>query len=472
MIRLTVFGGAGEIGGNKILLEDGAARLLLDFGVSFSRRSRFFEEYLAPRAAAGLADLTVTGVLPSVRGLYRLDLLRMGGPGVPPPHETPAADALLLSHAHLDHAGHLGFLDERIPTYCSPLCHKTLVALTGSRGRDFESELVDFRPRPAFPDARDVVVPRRFELVEGSFEAGGLACQALPVDHSMLGCVAFLIRTSRGNVLYTGDLRFHGPARAHSEAMLETARTAGVWLLIPEGTRLGVTEQRTESDVYAECLDAVHTTRGSVIADFGPRDLYRLNTFLQIALETNRELVILPQDAFLLEALRGLDPAVPDPRQPPIVILKERKMSGTYSEKDYQRWERSVLTFPTVRTAGDLARMRDRLILAFGFWDILNLVDLGVGPDTLYIRSSSEAYSEEQLLDEHRLDNWLALLGVARRMQSHASGHAPQPDLLRLVRTVQPEIVIPVHTEQPDLWREMLPGARVVVPEPGAAMVF
>jgi ribonuclease J len=35
MASLTFYGGAGEIGGNKILLETGKARVYLDFGESF-----------------------------------------------------------------------------------------------------------------------------------------------------------------------------------------------------------------------------------------------------------------------------------------------------------------------------------------------------------------------------------------------------------------------------------------------------
>ena len=35
MISLTFYGGAGEIGGNKILMETGQAKVYLDFGESF-----------------------------------------------------------------------------------------------------------------------------------------------------------------------------------------------------------------------------------------------------------------------------------------------------------------------------------------------------------------------------------------------------------------------------------------------------
>ncbi|MBM3470064.1 MAG: MBL fold metallo-hydrolase [Armatimonadetes bacterium] len=483
MLRLTVLGGAGEIGGNKILLEDRGAGLLLDFGISYRRRGMFFEEYLNPRTAAGLTDLLVTGVLPAAPGLYRHDLLEMlkrdGHPDHPQPgalavlplHDEPAAAAVLLSHAHLDHAGHVSFLDERIPVYCSGLTHATIEAMTQSRGRDFETEILNFLSRPALPPYDDAV-PRRFEAVEDEFEAGGISCRALPVDHSMLGAVAFLVRTSRGNILYTGDLRFHGPEAHLSEAMLESAAAEGVWMLITEGTRLDATERRTEDDVFAECLEAVRGSRGPVIADFAPRDLYRLSTFLGIAKETGRSLVILPQDALLLEHLHGRHPLVPDPRREPILILKERKASGTYRDQDYATWERQVLRWPTAGTARDLRSSRSSLILALSFWDINNLIDLGVGDgdDALFIHSASEAYSEEQAADERRLGNWLNLLGVRARLRSHASGHACQADLVRMARRLRPEILVPVHTEAPGLWSELVPEVQVVEPEAGVEM--
>jgi ribonuclease J len=483
MLHLTVYGGAGEIGGNKILVEDGGARLLLDFGISYSRRKRFFEEYLKPRTAAGLTDLLVTGVLPAVPGLYRRDLLQLmseteqrngfgAGSALPralPVHNEPLARAVLLSHAHLDHAGHITFLDERIPVCCTPLTHRTLQAIQDSRARDFETEITDFRPRPAYPDEA-AYVPRDFRHVDGEFTVGGLECRALPVDHSVLGCAAYLLRTSRGTVLYTGDLRFHGPESHLSEEMLEAAASEGIWMLISEGTRLDETGRRSEREVFEECLAALRDTSGPVVADFAPRDLYRLATFVRLAQETGRRLVILPQDAFLLDRLRGMHPLVPDPRSDPILILKERKRTGTYAERDYATWERPVLRWRNACASGELRCEADRLILALSFWDIQNLIDLGVGPDALYIYSASEPHDEEQVIDQWRMDNWLDLLGVRRRLNSHASGHAGQEDLVRMVRRLAPDVLVPVHTEKPGLWRELVPEMRVVEPEPGVRM--
>jgi ribonuclease J len=40
----------------------------------------------------------------------------------------------------------------------------------------------------------------------------------------------------------------------------------------------------------------------------------------------------------------------------------------------------------------------------------------------------------------------------------HTSGHAPEPDLLEVVRRLRPRYLLPVHTERPERWRELLLG--------------
>ena len=49
----------------------------------------------------------------------------------------------------------------------------------------------------------------------------------------------------------------------------------------------------------------------------------------------------------------------------------------------------------------------------------------------------------------------------------HASGHASGEEIIRMVEEIQPEVVIPVHTERPEFFVEMLSDARVVLPMKG-----
>ena len=77
-VQLTVFDGSGCIGGNKIyLLADGVG-VFFDFGLNFSARSRYFDEFLRPRSALGLLDYLKTGLLPPIPGIYRHDLFPPG----------------------------------------------------------------------------------------------------------------------------------------------------------------------------------------------------------------------------------------------------------------------------------------------------------------------------------------------------------------------------------------------------------
>ncbi|MEJ5203642.1 MAG: hypothetical protein WHV66_15580, partial [Anaerolineales bacterium] len=69
-LKVHIFGGYREIGGNQILLDTEAGSLLLDFGKAFARWGNHFTEFLTPRSGLGLRDLLFLGLLPPIPGLY------------------------------------------------------------------------------------------------------------------------------------------------------------------------------------------------------------------------------------------------------------------------------------------------------------------------------------------------------------------------------------------------------------------
>jgi ribonuclease J len=145
-VDIKFYGGVGEIGGNRILVEDGPSRLFLDYGMSFSRHQQFFEEYLKPRyASAGFKDLLRLHLVHFLHGIYRADLLRLLGEQ---PHSKPSIDALLLTHIHLDHSALISLLDERIPIVCSPTTHAYAKALLEVGTRGLETEIYNYKRRP------------------------------------------------------------------------------------------------------------------------------------------------------------------------------------------------------------------------------------------------------------------------------------------------------------------------------------
>jgi ribonuclease J len=522
MITLTLYGGVGVIGGTKALLEDGDSRLFFDFGTDYSARGRYFEEFLAPRPGQGLLDLLEMRLLPPLEGLYRSDLVPPGDlwaryREVPHYRELTSVDAVLASHAHLDHTGYISFLRPEIPVFATAMTAFIAKAVQDSSGSDLEREVVYVSPRVASGEGtlgvpRGDYLGRHFALVDaGGLEeealdfwewspaktkglqaaplidaphlAGGLPVRHFPVDHSVYGACAWGVETSAGWVLYTGDIRFGAGSRAgDSEAFVEAARALRPRALLCEGTRALEPGKAPEPLVSEEQVgeNALREVRsagaGLVIADFGPRSIERLRTFLGICKETGRQLVVLSKDAYLLDAMRLVDPALPDIASDARLRLYDDPKARPAS------WEQGVRDRYAGRrvSPAEVGRAPGDFVLCFSFWDVKNLIDIRPSGGR-YIYSASEAFSEEQRIDIDRLENWLerfAMTGVGlprRELDGkplpeeaglHASGHAGPDELLRLVREVAPQTLIPVHTENPSYFREELAGIDIEVVEP------
>jgi len=280
MVELTFYGGVNEIGGNKVLLRDRDTRIIIDFGVSFGRKASFYNEYLNPRPANGLADFLRVGLVPDIAGIYRYDLLATIGRGP----DQPSVDAVLLSHAHMDHASYISFLNEKIPVYCGETCKFILEAIQEASDRDIEKEILSFKPRPINRNGAEVMRDIRTFRTGQQFSIGDVKVEPIHVDHSIPGDYGFLIHTQDGVVAYTSDLRLHGNHPEMTQDFIEKAAKAEPVCLISEGTRMNDAKvDGGEQAVKHGCQTIVENTDQLVVADFNFKDVDRVHTFLDIA---------------------------------------------------------------------------------------------------------------------------------------------------------------------------------------------
>lgn len=516
---LTFYDGVGCIGGNKVLLEDGGAALLLDFGTNFGAEGMYFDDFFQPRNTFGFADLLALGLLPPLQGLYRTNLEY---PGVwerrstRPLFRKVEVQGVLLSHAHYDHCGYLPYLREDIPVFASLvsafIC-KVLQDTSGSNRlqdlcyvvpREFKDGLIQTvrvtksNPAPAVqrpfrvfgctavnPDAASFweqcdasreLCCTPLKACNGKVEVADLRVWFWPVDHSVPGAGAFAVLTSAGWVVYTGDLRLHGKHAHLTKQFISEAAKLRPVVLICEGTHPEVERPVTEEEVAANCFEAVKRESGLVVADFGPRNVERLLSFLEIAGETGRRLALTAKDIYLLEALRAAGvPGVPDP------YTDERVILYVQPRAERKKWEKALLarfSECAPERVVDAAKVKadpGTYILCFSYYDFHALLDIEPRGGT-YIYSSSEAFNEEMLIDHQRVRNWIDFFGFKlygtlgrdrEKSGFHASGHIHGPGIEELVETVRPKILIPVHTEDRKFFRRFEGRCRVVFPERG-----
>lgn len=114
--KITFYGGVHEIGGNKFLVQDKDTKIFLEFGMQMGKANQYFAEFCNPRMCNGMGDLFEFGLLPKLKGMYRRDYAKhmdFGG------NEDTDIDAVVLTHAHVDHAAYIHYLRTEIPIYCS-----------------------------------------------------------------------------------------------------------------------------------------------------------------------------------------------------------------------------------------------------------------------------------------------------------------------------------------------------------------
>lgn len=453
MVSLTFHGGVNEIGGNKILLEDGGTRLWFDFGQSFTMGGEYFLNYLQPRRGNGLKDYFEFNLLPRVEGLYAEDSLIGTGLG----YCEPGFQGVFVTHAHFDHVNHLCFVDPCIPVY------------TGKGTKLFMEAMEQTSPFTRYGD-HPYTGFRTGDVVK----VDGVDVEPIHVDHSIPAAYAYIIHLPEATVVYTGDMRAHGPRADMTQEFLEAAAYVEPDVMICEGTRMArrgrrrnLTEAQVEEGVKKVCRDADAGGKAVVYTHPG-RDMDRLRTFHRAAESCGRVMVIHPKTAHLLNRLiedEHLD--LPDPMKDDLIrVYYKRKKSGSYDDSDYYVWERPYLD--RIITAEEVHDSQRNFLVNLDFYSFTELIDIRPEKGSYFIYSMSEPFTEEDL-EEEVLHNWLSHFGLSYN-QLHASGHMGPRELVEAINYVKPDVLLPVHCEEPQLFRKHYKSVKL--PRLGEAITF
>ncbi|MFH1540921.1 MAG: MBL fold metallo-hydrolase [Elusimicrobiota bacterium] len=506
MPKLTFYGGVDEIGGNKILLEEGDTKVFLDFGMSFSEEGKFFEfPLLRP---TNIDDLRKINVVPELEGLYKNAGLKViyqpdgefAVDGIP---EDKRIDAMILSHGHLDHSGYLGLVRPDIPIYSSAATKKFL-KLRSDINKNWAGE--------SSQESFDIIgVDEKRQIGKD------LTIRRFDVDHSIVGASAYLIRTEYKKIVYTGDFRFHGYRQKETEYFQNEIAKENIDVLIIEGTRLGRLDEEkaldTEEEVFETACEFTKKEKGLVIYDASPADIDRVKTLSRVAKETGREIVMDDKKAYFILYLNHNEqknlvedlPGIEDFKiylsrgklkktskkfsenifsednlfvenfiegrsghQKILLasqIMKSKKSLHKSESENYDTFATTLkksknkedffktIKIPTEKFIwGPLGRQEilsnpEKYILytSNGPLTLLQFVPVGKKIEGTYIYGKAEPFNEEMEFSFDVLKNWIKLAGLNMKY-AHTSGHASTDDLKKFIQAVKPKCVIPIHT--------------------------
>ena len=406
-MQLTIHRGTKEIGGSCVEVSTDSTRLIIDVGLPLVDQDR--EPFDRSRMKdKSLPELVKANVVPDVPGLFT-----EGG---------TKPDAILLSHAHLDHVGLLEHTPEDIPVYATSGTSKMMLAggvFAGQKSLDRE---------------RHVEISNRVPFLVGDIKITPYA-----VDHSCFGAVAFLVEADGKKLLYSGDLRWHGRKPNMIKSLVEEVGPMKIDALVMEGTHFGSKRppRKTEYQLEDDIVEHIKSAQGLVLASFSPIDVDRLVTYLKASMRSGRTFVADAYTAFVMHLVYK-EIKLPDPKSADCVKV--------YFNQHFER--RGVQKLKDMFSSNqidlaDILAEPVRHVLCFRPSNLRLDFEEKLPARSRVLYSYWHGYLEKP--------DWLAVNKQVKNAGGdfhsvHTSGHIYVEDIIRFVEGVDSKSVIPMHT--------------------------
>lgn len=329
--------------------------------------------------------------------------------------------AAFISHVHLDHTSVVNFIDPEVPVFASEDTVKVLEAV--SIDNDF-----------VFPFTKDQEsLGRNLRKIEKvsyneTVEIGKIKVTFIPVDHDAYGACGFLIETPNLRMGYTGDIRIHGFRPELTKKFIKTVRDCD--LLITEGVsfsfnKLYEDDGKTlrEEKVVGDFVNTIRENKDRQISfNYYPTNFERIESIYK-NISGIRKLVLTSFGAYLLKKVSNLD----------VYYYK-------INDKNYGLDPSLEISLE------DILKNREDYLFQMDVKKYNLISKLHEGG--LYIHSDAEPLGEYIPFYKVFINNLERKNIEFKKIAT--SGHAPTRDLYEIIKEINPKLLAPIHSFNPE----------------------
>lgn len=324
---------------------------------------------------------------------------------------------IIITHIHEDHLGAVQHLwkELEVPVYASNLAANFLRA-----------KLSEFK--------LDKKVPIHLIDNKKELELGPFNIEFVGLTHSVPEMKALIVKTSKGNILHTGDWKFDPDpvvGDVSNKALIKQYGDEGKFLaMVCDSTNvLSEGHSKSEGDLYESLKELVKGRKGLVGVSTFASNIARIHTIAKVAKATGRKIVLAgyslhriyevgKQSGYFMEDFDFIsDREIKFYEKKEILVI----CTGCQGEPNAAAKKIATHTHPTIRfSVGDLMIFSSKIIPG----------------NEKKIFALFDALAKKQIDVMTEKDHFV-----------HVSGHPYQEELKEMYGLARPKVAIPVHGE-------------------------
>ena len=335
-------------------------------------------------------------------------------------HGDLSKSALLITHYHGDHIGNVVDLPESLPIYMGAL---------GVKIQKLLSTQLSYR------DERHAKLKEKLDTLHtfkpyDVLNIGPFKVTPINIDHSAFDAYAFKIEAGGVSAYHTGDFRTHG-FRSGKYPDLMKKYVGQVDYVVSEGTNVAknAKEAEKESDLQKRFIKCFNNNYANVVY-LSSTNIDRLFSLYHAALKAKKPFIVDEYQNKIMDAI--------------VTDGGLWNKSSLYQYGKYPPYDVSHSTNPKLKK---LIEDKGYVLIARVGLKFDKIIDLLPGEKIKYL-SMWEGYVD--ITKKSVYNESLAKALGDKFKYMHTSGHSDVKSMREIFRLLQPKLIIPIHTDNPE----------------------